>query len=95
MLPDIKVNKDLNPRTAKMLDEKTISGSLVTPNTAGIESTANAMSLNSRTTNVSNRGVAILTPSGVLVKNLLPSYVAAKEIRKQIREQIQINKVLL
>lgn len=43
---------------ANRLDENTMKGSLVTPKTAGIESTAKAMSLSSITATVRSNGVA-------------------------------------
>ena len=49
-----------------------MNGSFVTPNTAGMESTAKTTSLISTTTSTSNSGVAIFTPF-CTVKKLSPS----------------------
>lgn len=55
---EIIKKSDLKPKMAKRLDVKTTNGSRVTPKTAGIESTANAMSLSSITATVRSKGVA-------------------------------------
>lgn len=53
-----RMNRDRKPKMAKKFDVITMKGSLVTPKTAGIESTANAISLSSITAMVSSKGVA-------------------------------------
>jgi len=51
------------PRIAKMFDVKTMSGSLVSAKIAGTESTAKTMSLSSRKSSATSRGVAHRRPS--------------------------------
>eukprot|EP00882_Tetradesmus_deserticola_P023723 GHRQ01025832.1.p1 GENE.GHRQ01025832.1~~GHRQ01025832.1.p1 ORF type:complete len:125 (+),score=19.66 GHRQ01025832.1:154-528(+) len=60
-------------RIANMLLVYTMKGSSVTPNTAGMESTANTTSLSSMTASVSSSGVATRRPAAVVVKKLEPS----------------------
>mmetsp|Transcript_13702 Transcript_13702/g.58546 ORF Transcript_13702/g.58546 Transcript_13702/m.58546 type:complete len:202 (-) Transcript_13702:764-1369(-) len=67
------------PKMANMLLEYTMNGSCVTPNTAGMESTANTTSESSMTHRHNSKGVAILIISPVfssrtVVKKLSPSY---------------------
>ena len=50
-----------SPRMANMFEEKTMNGSVVTPKTAGTESTANTMSLSSMQVKTSRSGVAFFT----------------------------------
>ena len=59
---------------ANILEKKTINGSLVIENMAGIESTANIKSENSMTINTINKGV-ISHFLFFLTKNLLPTYL--------------------
>lgn len=58
MLCETSVYSDLKPKMAKKLEVKTTKGSRVTPKTAGIESTANTISLSSITATVRSNGVA-------------------------------------
>ena len=60
-----------NPMMAKMLEKKTMNVSVVTENTAGMESTAKMMSLNSMTNSTKNSGVMKFLPS-ILVKKSWP-----------------------
>ena len=57
---------------AKILEKKTIYGSLVTEKIAGIESTAKMRSVNSIIIKTRNSGVIFFTPS-IVTKNLLPT----------------------
>ena len=50
------------PRTAKALEVNTTNRSLVTPNTAGIESSANTTSVTAMATRATSRGVAMARP---------------------------------
>ena len=53
---------DLKPRMAKILDENTTKGDLVTDKTAGILSTAKRISVNSTMIKARNIGVAMIIP---------------------------------
>ena len=55
-------NIDLNPIIAKILEKKTIYGSLVTAKIAGIESTAKIKSVNSTISKTKKSGVKCFLP---------------------------------
>ena len=62
---------DLKPRMAKILDENTTKGDLVTDKTAGILSTAKRISVNSTMIKARNIGVAMIIPLFLIKKLLL------------------------
>ena len=66
IIPERKKYKFRNPRMAKILEVKTIKGSLVIEKIAGIESTAKRISVNSMTINVAKRAVATFLESFVI-----------------------------
>ena len=66
IIPERKKYKFRNPRMAKILEVKTIKGSLVKEKIAGIESTAKRISVNSMTINVAKRAVATFLESFVI-----------------------------
>ena len=66
IIPERKKYKFRNPRMAKILEVKTIKGSLVIEKIAGIESTAKRISVNSITINVAKRAVATFLESFVI-----------------------------
>ena len=66
IIPERKKYRFRNPRMAKILEVKTIKGSLVIEKIAGIESTAKRMSVNSITINVAKRAVATFLESFVI-----------------------------
>ena len=72
------------PRIAITFEVKTMSGSRVMAKMAGTESTAKTMSLNSRKTSATNRGVACHTPES-LTKNLCPSSNGVTGTRRRTR----------
>ena len=63
-----------SPSSANALDEKAMSGSEVTPKTAGMESTAKRTSLSSTQTRASSSGVARDSPEAD-EKKRSPSYL--------------------
>jgi N-acetylglucosamine-6-phosphate deacetylase len=67
-----KKNIERKPRMAKILEKKTIYGSLVIEKTAGMESTANTRSVTSMINNTNRSGVISFLPS-TLTTNLLPA----------------------
>ena len=71
MTPASRKNIERRPRIAKMLDVKTMKGSLVTAKIAGIESTAKIRSLISTQTSARKSGVARSWPF-VRTKNAPP-----------------------
>ncbi len=73
-MPTTKKNIDLNPIIARMLELKTMNGSAVIANIAGILSIAKNTSVNSIIISATNRGVACFTPF-FITKNLSPSIV--------------------
>ena len=66
IIPERKKYKFRKPRIAKILEVKTIKGSLVIEKIAGIESTAKRISVNSITINVAKRAVATFLESFVI-----------------------------
>ena len=73
-IPTTKKYIDLNPIMARMLEVKTINGSAVIANIAGMLSIAKKTSVNSMIISATNNGVAYLTPF-LVIKNLSPSTV--------------------
>ena len=71
--PLTRKNSARRPSSANALATKTMYGSSVTPNTAGIESSANRRSVLPIAMSTMNSGVAIRRPS-IRVNSLPPSY---------------------
>ena len=61
--PRTRKNRARRPSSAKALAVKTMNGSSVTPNTAGMESRANRRSIDPMATSTSSSGVATRRPS--------------------------------
>mmetsp|Transcript_35314 Transcript_35314/g.54243 ORF Transcript_35314/g.54243 Transcript_35314/m.54243 type:complete len:203 (+) Transcript_35314:157-765(+) len=83
------VYSDRSPRIANMFDTRTIIGFSVTPNTAGILSTAKTMSLISNAIMQISKGVAFLTPL-TSVKNRSPSYSSVESINRRLNRIIPL-----